>query len=195
MCQLVLLTSQGLVWVTDLFSFSQLVSKLICSLLVSVLLQPEPHYGVLLAPHLGNEGSHMHRLIVPLTASVWINTHKQLSSVVTVQLEVMQFYLSSIPWFTFWSLFTRAAMENGAARKDARVQDYTCKTLQLQSSREKKGGMEGTSKASENGERTNWSVFSVWELLGVWTGFSDWCIEQVKKILVVQRLLCSWEGL
>lgn len=42
--QLMLLSSQGLILVKDLFDFLQLVSKFICSLSVSMLLQPELYY-------------------------------------------------------------------------------------------------------------------------------------------------------
>lgn len=140
--QLTLLPSQGLIGVKDLFSFSQLVSELICSLPVSVLLQPELYYGALSAPRLGNEASYTHVLIVPLTPRVWTNTNKPLSSLGTVQLKDMLFYLSPPPWLTSWCLSARGAMESGAGRKDARLQGYSSEALLFQGRRRGEGKRE-----------------------------------------------------
>lgn len=91
----------------------------------------------------------MHRLIVPLTPRVWTNTNKLLSSLVTVQLKVMLFYLSPTPWFTSWYLYAREAMESGATRKDARVQGYTSEALRLQSRQRGEGRKEGRHQRRE----------------------------------------------
>lgn len=110
---------------------------------MSLLLQLELHYKALPASHLGNEGSYMHRLIVPLTPRVRTNTNKLLSSLVTVQVKVMLFYLSATPWFTSWCLSVRGAMESRADRNDARAQGYTSEALRLQSRQRGEGMREG----------------------------------------------------
>lgn len=110
---------------------------------MSVLLQPELYYEALPAPHLGNEGSYMHSLILPLTPRVWTNKNELLPSLVTVQLKVMLPYLSPTPWFTSWCLSIRGAMERRANRKDTRVQGYTSEALWLQSRQKEEGRREG----------------------------------------------------
>lgn len=141
--QLTRLPSKGLIGVKDLFSFSQLVSELIRRLPVSLLLQPEPCYGALPAPHLGNGASYTHILIVPLTPRVGSNTNKPLSSLGTVQLKGMLFDLSPPPWFASWCLSARGALESGAARKDARLQGSSSEALLFQGRQRGEGKREG----------------------------------------------------
>lgn len=106
--QLMLLSNQGLICGKDLFGFSQPVSKLVCSLSVSMLWQPELYCRP--APHLGDEKKRMHKQCPSLQSSALIQ-------------------INFLPWWQgSWGSsclclphlcpYAREAVENGIARKD-----------------------------------------------------------------------------
>lgn len=123
---LTLLPSQGLTQVKNLFSFSELVRELLCSQSMFVLLQWDMHYSALPAfpLHLGNEVVWEHKITVPFTPRVWMNTNK----LETVQLKVT---LSCGPHTFIYLLVFIWKKKQWKNRKGVRVRGDTSKALQL----------------------------------------------------------------
>lgn len=129
------------------FSAFQSLSELLCNQSAFVLLQWDLHYSALPAfpLHLGNEAVWEHKLTVPFTPRVWMNTNlKQCSS-------RWHFHVAPILLFTYW-----CSSETGRNEKPGKVLGWAVTPLRLCSwTEEKGGGKEDTGKRTIEGKRNN----------------------------------------